>query len=200
MKPWVSKLLALLRPAVMPASVSGDASEPAPALQSLPGERVGISGTEPFLSAPPSARGGLSGTPSDVANDRRHRSPLDEVVQRTATCPDKFGTANLQGRIIPPRAAIDRFHCIEAIVRRINGTTTTVPLIIRLDTGEDVDYWLHGGILPLVWRDYVSGKSEEHVSHLAKRLQPEIGGPQHELPDAMPGSDVPSASQGATLG
>jgi aconitate hydratase len=89
---------------------------------------------------------------------------------------------------------------IEAIVRRTDGTTTTVPLIIRLDTGEDVAYWRHGGILPLVWRDYVSGKSEEHVSHSANRMQPEVGGPQHELPDAMPGSEVPSASQGATLG
>ena len=89
---------------------------------------------------------------------------------------------------------------IEAIVRRTDGTTTTVPLIIRLDTEEDVDYWRHGGILPLVWRDYVSGKSEEHVSHSAKRLQLEVAGPQHELPDAMQGSEMPSASQGATLG
>ncbi|MEJ8848448.1 aconitate hydratase AcnA [Variovorax rhizosphaerae] len=89
---------------------------------------------------------------------------------------------------------------IEAIVRRTDGSTLIVPLTIRLDTGEDVEYWRHGGILPLVWRDYVSGKSEDHVSHSAKRLQPEAGGPQHELPDAMPGSDVPSATQGVTLG
>ena len=48
---------------------------------------------------------------------------------------------------------------IEAIVRRADGSTTVVPLLIRLDTEEDVDYWRHGGILPLVWRDYVAGKS-----------------------------------------
>ncbi|MGE8369229.1 aconitate hydratase AcnA [Cupriavidus sp.] len=89
---------------------------------------------------------------------------------------------------------------IEAIVRRVDGTTNTVPLTIRLDTGEDVEYWRHGGILPLVWREYVSGKSEDHVSHSAGRIQSEVGGPQHELPDAMPGSDMPSATQGATLG
>ncbi|MFJ1257802.1 aconitate hydratase AcnA [Cupriavidus sp. CuC1] len=54
---------------------------------------------------------------------------------------------------------------IEAIVRRVDGTTNTVPLTIRLDTGEDVEYWRHGGILPLVWREYVAGKSEDRVSH-----------------------------------
>jgi len=89
---------------------------------------------------------------------------------------------------------------VEAIVRRADGTTTTVPLTIRLDTGEDVEYWRHGGILPLVWRDYVSGKPEDHVSHSATRIQPDDGGPQQELPDAMPGSEVPSASQAASLG
>jgi len=45
MKRWVSKLLASLQPAVVQASGSGGAQEPAPALQSLPSERVGISGT-----------------------------------------------------------------------------------------------------------------------------------------------------------
>ncbi|SEF27944.1 aconitate hydratase AcnA [Variovorax sp. NFACC27] len=90
---------------------------------------------------------------------------------------------------------------IEAKVRRSDGTQISVPLTIRLDTAEDVEYWRHGGILPLVWRDYVSGASEDHVSHAAARIEPEVvGGPQHELPDAMPGSEVPSASQGATLG
>ncbi|NUA30259.1 aconitate hydratase AcnA [Cupriavidus basilensis] len=89
---------------------------------------------------------------------------------------------------------------IEAIVRRVDGTTNTLPLTIRLDTGEDVEYWRQGGILPLVWREYVSGKSEDHVSHAARRIHLEGGGPQYELPDAMPGSDVPSATRGATLG
>ena len=89
---------------------------------------------------------------------------------------------------------------VEALVHRANGTTTTVPLTIRLDTEEDVAYWRHGGILPLVWRDYVSGKSEDHVSHSAQPIQCGATGPQHELPDAMPASDVPSAAQGVSLG
>ena len=53
--------------------------------------------------------------------------------------------------------------------------------------------------MPRVWRDYVNGTSDERVAHDAHVLQPEVGGPQHELPDALPASDTPSASQGASL-
>ena len=40
-------------------------------------------------------------------------------------------------------------------VTRSNGETLDIPLIIRLDTPEDIAYWRHGGILPFVWRDYM---------------------------------------------
>ncbi len=40
------------------------------------------------------------------------------------------------------------------IVRRIDGVSQTIPLLIRLDTDEDIAYWRHGGILPFVWRQY----------------------------------------------
>jgi aconitate hydratase len=89
---------------------------------------------------------------------------------------------------------------IEALVRRTDGRVDTVPLLVRLDTEEDVAYWRHGGIMPRVWREYVNGSAEDHVAHDAAPLQPEPGGPLRELPDALPASDVPSASQGATLG
>ena len=89
---------------------------------------------------------------------------------------------------------------VEAIVRRASGSETLVPLIIRLDTEEDVDYWRHGGILPLVWREYVSGKAEKQGSHVAAPVQLDAGGLVYELADAMPGSGVPSASQGVSLG
>ena len=44
---------------------------------------------------------------------------------------------------------------VHAVIHRETGGITTVPLIVRLDTAEDVEYWRHGGILPRVWRDYV---------------------------------------------
>ncbi|MCR4524106.1 MULTISPECIES: aconitate hydratase AcnA [Bosea] len=40
-------------------------------------------------------------------------------------------------------------------VTRSSGETLDIPLIIRLDTPEDIAYWRHGGILPFVWRDYM---------------------------------------------
>ncbi len=45
---------------------------------------------------------------------------------------------------------------LECTIRRADGRTETVPLRARLDTGEDVEYWRHGGILPAVWRDCVA--------------------------------------------
>lgn len=45
---------------------------------------------------------------------------------------------------------------VSLIIHRTDGTSQTVPLIVRLDTTEDVEYWRHGGILPRVWRHYLS--------------------------------------------
>lgn len=44
---------------------------------------------------------------------------------------------------------------VKATIRRADGSTDTVPLTVRLDTEEDVEYWRHGGIMPRVWRDYI---------------------------------------------
>lgn len=41
-------------------------------------------------------------------------------------------------------------------ITRQDGTEETVPLITRLDTHEEVEYWRHGGILPRIWRDYLN--------------------------------------------
>ncbi len=38
-------------------------------------------------------------------------------------------------------------------IHRADGRAITIPLTIRLDTPEDIDYWLNGGILPAVWRE-----------------------------------------------
>lgn len=48
---------------------------------------------------------------------------------------------------------------VSLVVHRAGGQTQTVPLILRLDTTEDVEYWRHGGILPRVWRHYLAEKT-----------------------------------------
>ena len=88
---------------------------------------------------------------------------------------------------------------VTCTIRRADGTTETVMLVVRLDTGEDVEYWRHGGILPRVWRSYVTGRDTSEPGGL-KPLAEEPGGPTRELPDALPASDVPSEMQGASLG
>ncbi|MDE2622629.1 MAG: aconitate hydratase AcnA [Betaproteobacteria bacterium] len=41
-------------------------------------------------------------------------------------------------------------------IRRKDGTSVTVPLLLRIDTPIEVDYYRHGGILPYVLRDLMS--------------------------------------------
>src|SRR5438046_3988908 len=47
-------------------------------------------------------------------------------------------------------------------IRRADGSTEEVPLVLRIDTPIEIDYYLHGGILPYVLRQ----RSEEHTSEL----------------------------------
>src|SRR6185295_7604362 len=40
-------------------------------------------------------------------------------------------------------------------IHRSDGTTQTVPVLLRIDTPIEVDYYLNGGILPFVLRELV---------------------------------------------
>ncbi|MET3515099.1 aconitate hydratase [Pseudacidovorax sp. 1753] len=88
---------------------------------------------------------------------------------------------------------------VMAAIRRADGEVLNVPLTLRLDTEEDVAYWRHGGILPRVWRDYMGFAQEVALGHGAPQRQGGSAGRDHELPDALPASDTPSASQAVTL-
>ena len=41
-------------------------------------------------------------------------------------------------------------------IRRKSGQTETVPLRLRIDTPIEVDYYVHGGILPYVLRELLA--------------------------------------------
>ena len=47
-------------------------------------------------------------------------------------------------------------RAIVAVIRRANGSTQEVPLRLRIDTPIEVDYYLHGGILPFVLRELLA--------------------------------------------
>jgi aconitate hydratase len=42
------------------------------------------------------------------------------------------------------------------VIHRKNGQTDKVPLLLRIDTPIEVDYYAHGGILPYVLRELVA--------------------------------------------
>ncbi len=42
------------------------------------------------------------------------------------------------------------------VIHRANGTTENVPVIVRIDTPIEIDYYRHGGILPYVLREIIS--------------------------------------------
>jgi aconitate hydratase len=67
-------------------------------------------------------------------------------------------TLHLDGSEMFDITGLDRTFDIGAsatcTIRRKDGSTETLSLLIRLDTTEDMTYWRHGGILPFVWRNY----------------------------------------------
>ncbi len=90
---------------------------------------------------------------------------------------------------------------VTATVHRADGTSETVPLTVRLDTQEDVEYWRHGGILPRVWRSYVTGRDDAAAAEAGPVAIATDRAPHaRELPDAVPASDMPSESQGVSIG
>jgi aconitate hydratase len=47
---------------------------------------------------------------------------------------------------LKPRATLT------CVIRRVDGRTESVPLLCRIDTADELDYFRHGGILPYVLR------------------------------------------------
>ena len=46
---------------------------------------------------------------------------------------------------------------VTLVVKRASGDTQSVPVTLRIDTPIEVDYFLHGGILPFVLRQLIAG-------------------------------------------
>jgi aconitate hydratase len=60
-----------------------------------------------------------------------------------------FDLEGLDGEIRPQQDAT-------LVIRRADGTTQRVPLLLRIDTPIEVDYFRHGGILPFVLRQLLA--------------------------------------------
>ncbi len=45
---------------------------------------------------------------------------------------------------------------VTLVIRRKDGTSKKVPVLLRIDTPIEVDYYQHGGILPFVLRQLLA--------------------------------------------
>ncbi len=66
---------------------------------------------------------------------------------------ETFDITGLEGDVKPRQP-------VTLVVRRGNGVTDNVPLILRIDTPIEIDYFLHGGILQYVLRQILAGTTD----------------------------------------
>jgi aconitate hydratase len=57
-------------------------------------------------------------------------------------------------------------------IARQDGSTDDVPVTLRIDTPIEVDYYLHGGILPYVLRQLIDQDTVAQAGHLLDTMQP----------------------------
>jgi len=64
---------------------------------------------------------------------------------------EKFDITGLENVEVRPR------QDVTLTIHRTDGSTDKVPLTLRIDTPIEIDYYLHGGILPYVLRQLLAG-------------------------------------------
>jgi aconitate hydratase len=64
---------------------------------------------------------------------------------------ETFDITGLEGKEVQPR------QDVTLTIHRADGATEQVPVILRIDTPIEIDYYLHGGILPYVLRQLLAG-------------------------------------------
>jgi aconitate hydratase len=94
--------------------------------------------------------------------ERIHRSNL--VGMGVLPCQFKQGTSvhrlKLEGMevldLVGLENGIKPRQDVTLCIHRTNGETLNIPLILRIDTPIEIDYFQHGGILPYVLRQLVT--------------------------------------------
>jgi aconitate hydratase len=74
----------------------------------------------------------------------------DDSVQTLGIKGDEtFDLKGLEGNLRPQQE-------LTLVIHRKNGETKHVPVLLRIDTPIEVDYYKHGGILPFVLRQLLA--------------------------------------------
>jgi aconitate hydratase len=82
---------------------------------------------------------------------------LDSVDTLKITGDETFDVIGLEGGIRPQMD-------VTLVIHRKDGTTKEVQVLLRIDTPIEVDYYLHGGILPFVLRQLVGASTAAAVT------------------------------------
>jgi len=98
--------------------------------------------------------------------ERIHRSNL--VGMGVLPCQFKEGTnaasLKLDGSesfdLLGVEGGVTPLKDLQLIIHRSNGETEQVPVILRIDTPIEIDYYQHGGILPYVLRQLLAGTTD----------------------------------------
>ncbi len=93
--------------------------------------------------------------------ERIHRSNLVgmAVLPLQFTSNDSAASLGLRGDETFDLLGLDDIQPLQdatLVIHRTDGTTTEVPLLLRIDTPIEVDYFRHGGILPYVLRQLLA--------------------------------------------
>ncbi len=93
--------------------------------------------------------------------ERIHRSNLIgmAVLPLQFTSSDSATTLELRGDETFDLLGLDDIHPLQEatlVIHRANGSIRNVPLLLRIDTPIEVDYFRHGGILPYVLRQLLA--------------------------------------------
>jgi aconitate hydratase len=64
---------------------------------------------------------------------------------------ETFDITGLESGEVTPR------QDVTLVIHRVDGRTEEIPVVLRIDTPIEIDYYLHGGILPYVLRQLLAG-------------------------------------------
>src|SRR5438132_549779 len=78
---------------------------------------------------------------------------------------ETFDVTGLEGTLRPRQKA-------KLVIRRANGAKDEVPVIVRIDTPIEVDYYANGGILPFVLRQLVGRSAGVPPAPVARLARP----------------------------
>ena len=127
--------------------------------------------------------------------ERIHRSNL--VGMGVLPCQFQEGvnaqTLGLDGTetfdLVGLEAGLKPRQTVTLIIHSKDGTTQEVPLTLRIDTPIEVDYYLHGGILPYVLRQLIEQDTVRQTAELLDSLRPVHAALSDDKPSNGKGKD-----------